>query len=185
MVAAALLMTMLALAVPASAADDDGRITDYQVELTPVTSGDLRVREVITYDFGPVKHHGIYRVIPLRSNWPADTDYYRVWKLTDLAVRQDGRKAEVEKETDNGNLGVRVGDEDKEITGSHEYELTYTVKGGFLDQNGKTVLSWNATGAYWDVPMDKVTVSLGPGAAAPEDTTCRFGATGAATTVLR
>jgi uncharacterized membrane protein YgcG len=175
----AALLAVLVQASPASGAVEDGRITDYRVELTPVPTGDLRVREVITYDFGSFKRHGIYRVIPLQSTWPADTDYNRVWKLTDLTVTQDGEKAEVAEESDNGNLGVRVGDEDKEITGSHVYDLRYTVKGGFLDQNGKTVLSWNATGAFWDVAMDKVTVTLGAGALAPEDTTCRYGPTGA------
>ena len=178
----AALLAVLVLASPASGAVEDGRITDYRVELSPVPTGDLRVREVITYDFGPYRRHGIYRVIPLQSTWPADTDYNRVWKLTDLTVTQDGEKAEVTEESDNGNLGVRVGDEDTEITGSHVYDLTYTVKGGFLDQSGKTVLSWNATGAFWDVPMDKVTVTLGAGALAPEDTTCRYGPTGAGRT---
>ena len=178
----AALLAMLVLATPASAAVEDGRITDYRVELTPQPTGDLRVREVITYDFGPFKRHGIYRVIPVQSDWPADRDYNRVWKLNDLTVTQDGEKAEVAEERENGNVGVRVGDEDEEITGSHVYQLTYTVKGGFLDQCGKTVLSWNATGAFWDVPMDKVTVALGAGALAPEDTTCRYGPTGAGRT---
>ena len=102
-----------------------------------------------------------------------------MWKLSDLSVTQDGEKAEVAEETDNGNFGVRVGDADEEITGSHVYEIAYTVKGGFLDQGGMTGLSWNATGAFWDVPMDKVTVTLGAGAVAPEATTCRYGPTGA------
>lgn len=162
----------------AAADSSDGHIASYDVTLTPKADGTLGVREVIAYDFENTQHHGIYRIMSLRSTWPHDTDYERVWKVDDVKVTQDGSKAKVEKSNENGNFGLRIGDEDENVTGLHTYDIRYRVKGAFIVEDGRIEMNWNAIGTFWEVSMDKVTVTLDSAGVQPESIACSTGSTG-------
>lgn len=146
-------------------------IAAYDVILTPKPDGELTVKETIAYDFGTNDKHGIYRNIPVRDVW-ADP-YHRVWKLGDIKVTQDGKKAEVATDNSNGQKIIKIGDKDKTITGSHTYVISYVVEGAFLPPSSegnprKTIdLAWDAIGTEWSVPIDKATVTIASSTATP------------------
>jgi uncharacterized membrane protein YgcG len=154
-------------------------ITDYQVALNPRPDGQLLVHEKIVYDFtaGATDKHGIYRIVPLTTSW--DRNYNRVWKLDQLTVLQDGRKAKVDTESKDGDLSIRVGDPDKEIKGVHTYDFTYTIHGAFLDKNGRIELAWNAIGTYWPVPIESATVTIDSTGVPARALSCVYGTVGA------
>jgi Predicted membrane protein (DUF2207) C-terminal domain/Predicted membrane protein (DUF2207) N-terminal domain len=153
-------------------------ITDYEVTLNPRPDGQLLVHEKIVYDFTPgaTGKHGIHRIIPLRTSW--NRDYQRVWKLDDLSVRQDGAKASVETQSEDGDLSVQVGDSDKLVKGVHTYDFSYAIRGAFLVRNGRIELAWNAIGTYWGVPIQTAVVSLDPAGVAGTSLTCVYGTVG-------
>src|SRR5262245_22351805 len=62
-------------------------ITGFDSDVTIEASGALRVRETIAYDFGDVPHHGIFRDIPVRVDYPPRPRFDRVYPLTVLSVR--------------------------------------------------------------------------------------------------
>jgi len=158
-------------------------ISAYDVVLIPNSDGELGVRETIAYDFGTNERHGIYRNIPVRDVW---TDpYHRVWTLDHITVTQDGKKADVATDDDNGQKVIKVGDKDKTITGAHTYVLSYVVEGAFLpppstDDPRTTIdLAWDAIATEWAVPIDKATVTVASSTAMP--VSCVRGRTGATT----
>jgi uncharacterized membrane protein YgcG len=152
-------------------------ITDYQVTLNPRPDGQLLVRERIVYNFAAATaKHGIYRIIPLRTSW--NGDYYRVWKLDDLSVRQDGAKASVDTKSEGGDLSIRVGDSDTLVSGVHTYDFSYAVRGAFLARNGRIELAWNAIGTAWPVPIESAKVSLDASGVAGTSLSCVYGTVG-------
>ena len=155
-------------------------ITDYHVTLNPQADGRLLVHEKIVYDFtaGATNKHGIYRVIPVQSDWPADRDYHRVWKLSDLTVSQDGAEAKVDTKSEDGDLSVRVGDSDTKVQGVHTYEFRYSIEGAYLVRNGRIELAWNAIGTSWPVPIESAVVSLEPAGVAGSALACVYGTVG-------
>jgi uncharacterized membrane protein YgcG len=177
---------VLAPARDARAADAE-HIAAYDVTLTAGNDGVLAVKETIAYDFGTNDKHGIFRTIPTREDW--DDTYHRVWKLDDIKVTQDGKKAKVETENNNGRKVVQIGDEDKTISGPHTYVISYTVEGAFLPPASKENpsngidLAWDAIGTEWAVPIDKATVTMTSPAATPM--TCVMGDTGSTQTCAR
>lgn len=170
-------------------------ISSYDVTLAAGNDGVLSVKETIAYDFGTNEKHGIIRNVPTRGYW--DETYYRAWKFDDIKVTQDGKKAEVETKNDNGQEVIKVGDQDKTITGAHTYVITYAVKGAFLPPSSQnnprnTIdLAWDAIGTEWGVPIEAATVTMASpngtpvscvqGAAASRQPCTRDGATFTAT----
>ncbi|HEY8789216.1 MAG TPA: DUF2207 domain-containing protein [Actinopolymorphaceae bacterium] len=159
-------------------------ISAYEVALTAENDGDLAVKETIAYDFGSNDRHGIYRNIPTSDYW--DDTYHRIWKLADIKVTQDGKKAVVATDNSNGQKVIKVGDKNKTITGSHTYVISYVVEGAFLPPAGKdnprnTIdLAWDAIGTEWSVPIDKATVTMSSPTATP--VSCVRGDTGSTKT---
>jgi hypothetical protein len=137
---------------------------DTRVEVRP--DGTMRVRETITYDFGPQDRHGIFRRLPVRYRYDDTRD--RVYPLSAVSVTMDGRDVPVEQESEGGYEVLRIGDEDRTVTGAHTYVIDYTVAGalnGFADH---AELYWNVTGHEWSVPIAVATATVtGPGPVGP------------------
>jgi uncharacterized membrane protein YgcG len=127
-------------------------ISQFDSDITIEPSGVLLVRETIVYDFGTVPHHGIFRVIPVRVDYPSKPGYDRVTPLTVVSVRASGgTPAQYTVEEDGDNERIKIGDPDKTITGLHTYEITYRMRGvlnGFADHDE---LVWNVNGVDWPV----------------------------------
>ena len=139
-------------------------IRQYDVTIDLHEDGSLGVKEVIDYDFGPVRRHGIFRDIPKMV-----TGRYglRSIGLGDFSVTRDGVPEPFEKLTVGGDAGpmvrLKIGRGETFLTGSHRYTIAYRVAHGILSaHDGRDAMRWNAVGTGWEVPIDhaRVTVRL-------------------------
>ncbi len=146
----------LVYATPARAASGES-IKDYRVQAVLDSEGSLQVVETIVYDFGSHERHGIYRTIPVRYDY--DETYERVLRVEDISVSSDAPD-DVKTSTEGGSLVIRVGDENKTISGVHTYTISYRVSGAVNSFPGHIELSWNAIGTEWAVPIDRATVQV-------------------------
>jgi len=169
---AALAIALFAMLVPATAAgaqtdppsvtlpESVEQIKSYHVDLTVESSGDLLVHEEILYDFGSGEHHGIYRDITDRVDYPPKSGYDRVYPIDVVSVKaSEGTPAQYTTEETANHFRIKIGDPDRTITGTHTYDITYRVRGtlnGFADHDE---LVWNAIGTEWTVPISDVTVT--------------------------
>jgi hypothetical protein len=155
----------LALAIVAaivSAIGDTERIGRYWVA-ADVTDGLAEVVEVIDYDFGSNRRHGIYRDVPgLDPTAPIEVSSP---SAPDEFVVQAG---------DGGETRIRIGDPGRTISGRHRYRIDYPVDIGA----GGGRLAWDAVGTGWSVDMDAVEIHL-TGETAFTDLQCSTGRTGA------
>jgi hypothetical protein len=158
----------------AAAADGEGHVTRYNVDLQVRRDGVLDVRERITYSFSSTGH-GIERFIPARSRY--DDTYDRVIEIRDVVVSSStGAPVNLSRWNEGGNVHLRIGDPDLVVWGAQSYLIRYTVKGAldaFSDHDG---LSWNAIGYQWDTSIRSATVKVsGPQL---DGVTCFYGEAG-------
>lgn len=156
------LVGFVALLLPATA-QGSGSTPRFDVEITIEPSGTILVTETIVQDFGSTPRHGIFRYIPNRLHH--DDRYDRVYPIDLLEVRASpGTPADVETKEVDGNLVIRIGDPDVEITGAHTYTIVYRVEGALNRFDTHDELYWNAIGADWEQPIGTMRVRVeGPG----------------------
>ncbi len=135
------------------------RITGYVIDLGLEQSGVLRVRETIDYDFGRNERHGIFRTIPVR--FPYDSRYERVYPIRDIRVSgSPGTPTDVDVSDQGGVKKIRIGDEDRTITGRHRYLIEYEVVGAVNRFPDHDELYWNAIGGEWSVGISNARVNF-------------------------
>jgi hypothetical protein len=177
---AALLGALVLLAVPAAAQPGvpDGyewAIERFRVSVTVGPDGTLRVVENIDVDFRSAQRHGIFRVIPVRYELsPTDTqidlpdgrepgEFLRIIEIDNIAVTSTApADLHLEEPTrfEGRDLRVRIGDEDRTVTGPQSYEISYDVRGALNAFEAHGELYWNATGNSWDVPLQRTRVTV-------------------------
>ncbi len=140
-------------------------IRSYDVNLAVQPDGTLQVRETIGYDFGVVPHHGIFRDIPVRFDYPKANATDRVYPLTVVSVSASaGTPAQYTTDTfSSGGVGyerIKIGDPNQTISGRHTYRITYRVRGVLNAFPDHDELVWNAIGGQWTVPIQGVTVAV-------------------------
>jgi hypothetical protein len=146
-------------AAPASAQSGTEKIDHYVFDAVVEDDGDLVVTERITYDFGTVEHHGIFRDIPTRLRY--DGKYDRVYPLRDVEVSSPDAPDDVSREDGGGGTTrLRIGDPDRTITGVHEYTIRYRLEGALNPFPEHIELYWNAIGAQWEVPIDDAVATV-------------------------
>lgn len=160
---------VIAVQTPASADGEDWKITDYRVAATVDGNGTTAVQLNIAFDFGTEAGHGPYLTFPLRQEIANDPDHWRMLDMTIGAVSSpSGANAEVQTEEQDGNLLVRVGNENRTFTGVQTYQVNYTIRGLIAPkqaQSGLDEFNWNAVGTGWEVPITAVEVTVaGPAA---------------------
>ena len=158
------LASMLLAQVPAHAEGEDWRITDYRVAAGVDGAGSTAVQLTIAFDFGTEGGHGPYLTFPLRQEMADDPDH---WRMLDITLGQvaspSGANVELQTEEQDGNLLVRVGNEDLTFTGVQTYQVNYSIRGLIAPnqaQSGLDEFNWNAVGSGWEVPIDAVTVTV-------------------------
>ena len=119
---------LLALVGTGSAGAQAGEsIQRYQSQITIEPSGDLRVVEQITYDFGFSPRHGITRDIPTRFHY--NGRYDRLEPVSEVAVTGSaGTPIQTKISNQSGTTHIRVGDANRTISGVHAYTITYRVR---------------------------------------------------------
>ncbi|MGV3490590.1 MAG: DUF2207 domain-containing protein [Devosia sp.] len=142
-------------------------ITSFASAVELRADGSVEVLETIAvFAEGIEIRRGIYRDIPLIMINP-DNSRLRS-NLEVIAVSRDGQNEPYKLENlGNGYKRIRIGDPDVFVTyGPHTYTIRYTMSRmgrSFADHDE---LFWNATGNYWNFPIeDSVTsIELPPGA---------------------
>jgi hypothetical protein len=163
--AATILLSLgwLILVPSVSRADSsDDRIRDYQVQATVGTDGVTKVHLDIAFDFGADSGHGLYLAFPMQQMAPNDQ-----WRMYDYnlgaVTSSTGANTETASEEKNGNLVIRVGNENTTFSGVQNYQIDYTVRGLVEPKqsfSGLDEFNWNVVGDGWEVPIDKVAVSF-------------------------
>src|SRR5688572_27465579 len=95
------------------------KIDAYRVDIRIESNGDLTITEDIEYDFGSEERHGIFRDIPtkLRYDDKQDRKYpLDVQSVTGSPGTPDEYKVEG---VEGGRTRIRIGDEDRTISGRH------------------------------------------------------------------
>lgn len=154
--------------------------------------GTVQVEERISYDFGPLERHGIYRDIETITK-NATGDLYRI-DVSDLDVaNENGLRlpftTQHKRSTGSDRISLRIGDPNRTITGEHQYVITYTLSGAITYFSDHDELYWNVTGNDWEVPIEQVSasVTVPPDASgsATLQAACYTGATGSTATNCR
>ncbi|MBI4414622.1 MAG: DUF2207 domain-containing protein, partial [Candidatus Kerfeldbacteria bacterium] len=145
------------------------------IEVMP--SGDVRVRETMTYDFEEQERHGIYRDIPYA--YTRNSLNYRVRLKVRSVVDGAGIAQRLSLSRENGMLRLRIGNPDVLITGEHVYEITYDVRNALNWFGEEAELYWNVSGNNWQVPIQTASATL-RGPAAWTATRCFTGVFGSA-----
>ena len=136
-------------------------IKRYDVDITIEPSGTLLVRETIDYDFGVVPHHGIFRDILTRFDYTTKANTDRVYPIDVISVKaSEGTPADYSVETEGKYERIKIGDPDRTITGEHQYEITYRVRGAMNGFKDHDELVWNAIGTEWAVPIGAANVTV-------------------------
>ena len=119
----------------------------------------MAVRETIEYDFGANRKHGIFRQVPVRYPW--DSRYDRIYRMSDIEVEgSPGTPNDTKVSDENNRKVIRIGDEDKEITGRHTYTISYVVDGALNPFEDHDELYWNVIGDEWDVSIERATATV-------------------------
>lgn len=127
-------------------------IIDYDVHVDVREDGTLHVQEDITYDFGALQKHGIFREIPVRYEDGVGNAFSV--QLENIEVKRSNSQPHTFAVRNAGrNKEIKIGDKDILITGIHKYHITYDVKRALLDEDEGIVLLWNIIGAGWNVPI--------------------------------
>jgi uncharacterized membrane protein YgcG len=132
-------------------------IKDYAVSVRLGRDGALEFDEIIEVEFTE-QRHGIFRVIPLVDRVNGKR---RELIIEDVTV--EGWR--FERNRDNNNLVIKIGDADRYVDGRQTYRVRYRVVNGlnFFDEH--TELYWDLLGISWEVPVEqfRFTIDLPPG----------------------
>lgn len=147
----------LFVAYPVAAADGE-RIRSFDSAVTITRDSKAHIRETIVYDFGANEKHGIYRDIPIDYK-DGDINYY-VTAEFGTAVNENNQAIQTETDEVDGNLRVRIGDENETVRGVRTYILTYTLTPIVMQKDSKPFLNLDVLGEGWQVPVDKFSANV-------------------------
>ena len=153
--------------LPASVAradSDDDRIDRYRVSADVAKDGTASVRIAFDFNFGADEGRGAFLTLPLRQEIANDPDHWRMLDVTLGEVSSpSGASAKVQTETKDGNLLVRIGDENTYWRGTQQYVVNYTIRGLIAPdqaQSGLDEFNWNVIGGSWEVPFRNIEVTV-------------------------
>jgi uncharacterized membrane protein len=124
-------------------------IRDFKSNIRINTDRSIRVEENISYDFGNIERHGIYRTIPLKG----------INIQGDIQTLQNGR-AVTQEISRGGEINIKIGDADIYLTGLNQYSITYQVKKVIKKLQDRDELYWQITGTDWEVPIEQASATI-------------------------
>lgn len=149
----------LALFFPtATYGQETWKILNFHSSLEIQSSGLLNVVETITVDFGKVEKHGIFRDIPyIYQNKNGSKSYL---EISLKSASRDGVLDKFSESRASGNYSIKIGDEEKTLSGQHTYEIKYAVIGALVGYEAFDELYWNTTGNNWEVSIEKASANI-------------------------
>lgn len=153
-----LFVTLLTCLFAVSAGADE-KITSFDVLIDVQKNGDFLVTETIAVTVeGQKIRRGIFRDIP---RYLQDGKYKIPQKFDVKSVTRNGKKEKYETSNENNALRIRIGNADRLIQhGPHVYAISYKAKNQIRRFETADEVYWNATGTYWNLPIEKVEVKV-------------------------
>lgn len=129
------------------------RITNFDVDIRIEPSGDIVITETIdVISTGDAIKRGIFRELPTRYTFMGVS---QSWNYELLSLERDGRKDTVSSSRNGNALVWRIGQADVFLDpGPHQYVIRYRVENAIRRHGDRDELYWNATGTYWEFPID-------------------------------
>lgn len=137
-------------------ADNGYEITDYHVNIKVNENNTFNIKETITANFN-IPKHGIVRYIPMRNEVArVDGTKYVNWaKIDNINVDNT-----FDVYNENGQKVIQIGDEDKTLTGTHTYNISYTYSNSKDNTSDYDELYFNLIGNQWDTSISNVTFEI-------------------------
>lgn len=136
-------------------------ITNYEADYYLGSDGEgrstLRVVEKITADFtSRDQNRGLERAIP--KKYDGHTTSLKI----DSVTNESGKPLEYSDSSSNGNLVLRIGDEDTYVNGPNTYVITYTQRDitKYFSNTQSTEFYWDINGVDWKVPIQSLSARI-------------------------
>ena len=125
-------------------------IESYHTDLVVLNNQKVVVTEDITYNFGTIRKHGIYRDIPKNKT-----------KLENLKVTQNGYPVAFKLFRKKEYYRIRIGDPNYYVTGVVRYKISYNLEGKVVRKlNQKNAIIFDFIGTGWSVPIKEASGRL-------------------------
>ncbi len=145
----------------AHAQETGWEVNNFDSEILIKKTGEVQISETITVNF-EISKHGIYRYIPINYLKPDGSYHYT--NINVLSVTRNGINEKFDSNLSNNNLGLKIGDKDKTISGTQIYSIKYTDTGVLQNSSDAQNLSdefyWNVTGSDWPVLIQKASAKI-------------------------
>jgi uncharacterized membrane protein len=130
---------------------DAEEILDFTQTVIVKEDASLKITETITYDFGDLKRHGIFRDIPYRYK---DRGGNYNLRLDDISVvNNQGEKYKFKISKEGDSKRIKIGDVDVLVDGKQTYVINYTIKRAINFFDDYDEIYWNVTGDKWPVKI--------------------------------
>lgn len=154
-----LLLLSLTIATPVSA-QNDIIVRKHHINLLVNADGKYQFTHTLDVEF-LAPYRGIYVNIPQQynMNWEIDGEIINrtyIFPLSNITVYDDNHLITRSKE----GIQIRIGDEDKFITGLKKYTYSYTMKTTDLRLNGEQLFYLNLIGDQWEIPTELVEFTI-------------------------
>jgi uncharacterized membrane protein len=155
-------------------------VDSYRMRMDIQRDGSINVEETIDVDFAYESHHGIFEYRQVRYDWPKDSKYERVYKMSHIHVTATNISAHNDISDQMRYKVFKIGDAKHTATGRHTYVITYRIRGVLNAFPDHDELYWDAIGNRWEMPIDRAEVIVtAPGGV--QGATCFAGPQGATT----
>jgi len=153
----------------ATHAQDIEHIESFNSDINIQSDGGVEIKERIQYVF-PNPKHGIVRQIPVKYSVERGgslTGSYNVYlTLLGINVEKDGKTEAIpyQKDEKGGNVSIKIGDPQKEISGTVNYLIDYRVERAInfspKENENQDEFYWNVTGTGWEVPINNASAEI-------------------------
>jgi uncharacterized membrane protein len=133
-------------------------INRFHSDITIYPDSSFIVKETIDVNFHRSRH-GIYREIPFKYR----DDFGKIMEtpMEVLSVTDGSGKAWKFQVKKMGHVvNIRIGDENKYVSGNQTYVITYQVENAILFFNDHDELYWNVTGNDWKAPIRETSADV-------------------------
>lgn len=116
--------------------------------------GALDVTEKITYNFGELEKHGIFRNIPVKYKARGGNYSLRVSNVNVQDENENNQPFEAYYVGDD--LEIKIGDPDFFVSGKKTYVINYSLERAINFFKNHDELYWNVNGTGWKVPIKEI-----------------------------
>lgn len=149
------LFLCLFFALPTQAEE---KIDEYKVVAKINADASVDIQESITYNFGNIQKHGIFRFIPI--SYDLNLGKYKIKIKVKKVTDETGVPYNYTTSVTKGLIEIKIGEADKLVTGTKKYIINYTVERAMLYLEDHDEFYWNAIGTDWGVRIENVEATV-------------------------